>query len=113
MTIDWKIENLHCKILENELSNIVYKIQCICKVTDIIDNKSYTSAKRITIVLPIETPDPLNFIEFNNLTKTQVVEWIENSLGEESLSTLTLELSTQNNLKANPIVVTLNPPFNN
>jgi len=109
MTTSWKIEKLDCKVSENGLSNVAYRVHCICNVIDVIDGKSYVAAKRV--VIPLTSPDPGNFTEFSNLTKAQVVEWIENSLGEEGLSTLTLELSTQNNLKANPIVVTLEPPF--
>lgn len=109
MALDWRIEKLDCKVSENGLSNVAYRVQCICKVIDVIDGKSYVATKRV--IVPLASPDPGNFTEFSNLTKTQVVEWIESSLGEEGLSTLTLELSTKNNLKANPIVVTLEPPF--
>ena len=110
MTVDWNIEKLECKVLENGLTNVVSKIQCICKVTDIINNKSYVSSKRI--LLSISPPNLPNFTEFEELTKSQVVGWIEDTLGED-LTSLTTELSDKNNLQANPIVITLNPPFNN
>jgi hypothetical protein len=109
MTIDWKIENLECKVLENGLTNVVSKIQCICKVTDIINNKSYVSTKRI--LLSISPPNLSNFTEFEELTKLQVVGWIEDTLGED-LTPLTTELSDKNYLQSNPIHITLNPPFN-
>ena len=110
MTVDWKIEKLECKVLENGLTNIVYQIQCICRVTDVINTKSYTSAKRT--IISLLSPDSENFIEFEDLTKPQIVEWIEDALGE-NLSILTTELSTKNSLLANPITISLDPPFDN
>ena len=109
MTVNWNIEKLECKVLENGLSNVVYKIQCVCKVTDIIEGKSYTSTKRILIA--VSPPNLLNFTEFEELTKSQVVGWIEDTLGED-LTSLTTELSDKNNLQANPTIVILKPPFN-
>lgn len=111
MTTDWKIEKLECKVSENGLSNVVYKIQWIYKVTNTIDTKQYSSANRGNSYLP--TPSPLSFISYDNLTKQQVVDWVTDVLGEENLQTMTTELTNANILKANPVTVILNPPFNN
>jgi len=109
MTINWNIENLECKISENGLNNVVFKIQYVLRVTDIINEKPYSSGKRLFV--QVSSPDPTNFTEFEDLTKEQVVGWITASLGETGLSYLTSELSAENTSKANPTTVILNPPF--
>ena len=110
MTTDWKIEKLECKVSENGLSNVVYKIQWVYKVTDTINGKKYYSARRGNSSL--SNPDPLSFTSYDNLTKQQVVDWIINTLGEEYITSMTTDLDNTNYYKANPVTVILNPPFN-
>jgi hypothetical protein len=109
MTTDWKIEQLECKVSENGLSNVVYKIRWTYNVVDTINGKKYRSNKfGITNIAP---PNPQSFTLYDKLTKEQVVGWIIDVLGTENVTLMTTELSNKNNLKANPTIVGLKPPF--
>jgi hypothetical protein len=110
MTTNWRIEKLECIVSENELTNIVYKIQCVFRLKQIINGKSYTSGERFFIIVP--KPNVESFIEYENLTEAQVVEWIENNLGEERISELTTQLTEKNNRQANPTTIIFEYPFN-
>jgi hypothetical protein len=49
-------------------------------------------------------------VDYENLTKEQVVSWLEGTLDVEHLKE---NLAYQIDLQINPIVATLNPPFGN
>jgi hypothetical protein len=40
-------------------------------------------------------PDPDNFIEYDELTKEEVVQWVQDALGEEQVETIEVGLSIQ------------------
>lgn len=107
----WKILKLECIISDNGLSNVVYRVHWLYAVTSIINEKKYVSTSNG--ILPIAAPTPENFVAFNELTKQQVVNWVIDILGEENIQTMTTELTNANTLKANPVTITLHPPFSN
>lgn len=110
MTINWRIDQLECKVSENGLSNVVSNIECVLKVTDIINNKSYTSGQRFSSI-SLQSPNSETFVEYDNLTQEQVVEWITDYLGESNLNDIIADLSAQNSLKANPTTIIKILPF--
>lgn len=117
MTTNWTIQKLECKVSENGLSNVVYKIHWIFRVTETFDieidgnlvPKKYTSVR--SGISSISQPDPLSFTSYDNLTKEQVVGWLVDTLGEEYITSMTTDLDNQNYYKANPIIVTVLPFF--
>lgn len=119
MTTNWVIQKLECKVSEDGLSNVVYKIYWIYRVTEIVDvevngnliSKKYNSAR--SGVLTLSPPDPLSFTSYNDLTKEQVVGWVVDSLGEEYITSMTTDLDNQNYYKINPLIITPDLPFNN
>lgn len=110
MTTNWLIKKLECKVSENGLSNVVYKIHWVYQVISIINGKKYHSTKLGITSIP--GPDSLSFTSYENLTKEQVVGWLIDVLEEANISSMTNHLHNQNILKANPITVILDPPFN-
>jgi hypothetical protein len=55
-------------------------------------------------------PTPENFTNYNNVTKEQMVSWLESVL---DVSAMQENLNKQIELLKNPITATLPPPFNN
>ena len=109
MNIDWNILKLECKTSENGLTNIVQRIQWNYKVTETVNGQEYSSEINGSLDLP--SPSQESFIPFESLTKEQVVNWIELTMGSEYLTELTNYLLNQINEKVSPTVVYLDPPF--
>jgi hypothetical protein len=55
-------------------------------------------------------PTPENFTDYNNVTKEQMVSWLEGVLDVPAMQ---LNLNAQIELLKNPVTATLPPPFNN
>jgi hypothetical protein len=109
MTTNWTISKLECKVLENGLANVAYTAHWRFRVTDEINGETYSAENYGAVKLG--DPDPENFTAFEDLTKEQVVGWITASLLEGFVENMTANLVDQINKQANPVVVTLDPPF--
>lgn len=111
MDINWNILKLECKTLENGLTNIVFKIHWTYKLSTIVNEQEYSSSK--SLVTELSSPDPNNFTLYESLTKEQVIGWIEREVGVTSMESLYNELESNINQQINPVVLVLNPPFEN
>jgi hypothetical protein len=98
ITYTWKIEHLDCVHSQDELTNIVCKIHW----------RLYGSDGFYTLNLYGDTqicgPDPENFVEYDNLTESAVIQWLKDSINEsaneERHSVIQLETSLENMLAA-------------
>lgn len=106
MTTNWNIIKLICKTTDVNLSNVVYKVQWECKVSD-TSNKSVSEYG----VCTLGQPDPNIFIQYDNLTKVEVVNWVKSTLGQ----TLVNQIENRLNDRLNEVISTvfLDPPFTN
>lgn len=104
-TYNWIISALECKVSEDGLTNVVSTIHWRYNATneDGITADTYGAQ-------PVGSPDPANFTPYENITKEQVVGWLEASLDVPALQ---LQLDEQINLIVNPIDVTPPLPFTN
>ena len=76
-TYAWTINKLDVRPTQDSLSNVVYNIHWTYTATsDQVDSngKAYTAEAIGTS--PVGEPDPENFTDFNNLTQSQVEEWL-------------------------------------
>jgi hypothetical protein len=106
MTTTWSIIKLICKTTEGNLSNVVYRVNWECKKSDDVNN--FVTEQGMCI---LPQPDPNNFIQYNSLTKTEVVTWVQSELGTTFITGLETRLTERLDEKVN--TVTLDPPFNN
>ena len=106
MTTTWNIIKLICKTTDGNLSNVVYKVQWECKRSDSSNN----SVDEIGICT-LAQADPSNFIQYDNLTKAEVVNWVKATLGTPLVNTIESRLVTRLNDKLSTVV--LDPPFTN
>ena len=104
-TYNWIISALECKVKEGDLTDVVYIVHWRYDAT----NENEVSAE-IYGAESIAFPNPEDFIPYPELTKDQVVGWLEASLDVPKLQ---LYLDEQIDLIVNPINVTLPPPFEN
>lgn len=105
MTTTWNIDKMVCKISEGSLTNVVEYIHWECKKSDGVNEVSEKG------FCTLSQPDPNSFTQYNQLTKTQVVSWIQTTLGSSKLTELADRLSAR--LTEKTTMVSLDPPFTN
>ena len=102
-TYNWKINALDAKITEGDNSNVIYTVHWTLIATN--DTEEYTASTIGTLDV---TYDPDNFIPYADLTKADVVGWLEAGLDVE---TIKANLDNQIELKINPVDETLRPDW--
>jgi hypothetical protein len=104
-TYNWVIEALDCKVNEGNLQDVVYTVHWRYRATNENDITAETYGAQA--VLP---PSEEDFTPYNELTKEQVVGWLEASM---DVSSMDLYLDNQIELIVNPVDVTPPLPFVN
>lgn len=105
-TYNWIISALECKVNgDDNLKNVVYTVHWRYNATN--ENEIIVDTYGAQ---PLSSPDPAAFTPYENITKEQVVGWLEASI---DVSALQAGLDEQINLIVNPVDVTLPPPFAN
>ena len=102
---NWIISALECKVKEGDMTDVVYTVHWRYNATN--ENGITVDTYGAQVV---GSPDPANFTPYENITKEQVVGWLEASLDVPALQ---LQLDKQINLIVNPIDVTPPLPFTN
>ena len=101
----WVIAALDCKVNEGNLQDVVYTVHWRYRATD--ENGITAETYGAQAVLP---PSEEDFTPYNELTKEQVVGWLEASM---DVSSMDLYLDNQIELIVNPVDVTPPLPFVN
>ena len=102
-TYNWKINALDAKITEGDDSDVIYTVHWTLTATD--DTEEYTASSIGTLSV---TYDPDNFTPYADLTKDDVVVWLETGLDVEAMKA---NLDNQIELKINPVDETLRPDW--
>jgi hypothetical protein len=103
-TYHWKIVQLDAKIKENELDNVIYTVHYRFYAEDDSDPKI---VRDIIGCIGVEY-DPDNFIPYEDLTKEDVVGWLEADLNVEGMKQ---NLDQEINLIKNPVDEYLKPDW--
>jgi hypothetical protein len=79
ITFDYEIEALGVHNTLNEKNNVVYEIRVflVGKNKIVTENTESESILKEYFVVHVPTNDLQNFIEYEQLTKQNVIEWIE------------------------------------
>jgi len=104
-TYSWKINQLDAKIQEGELQNVIYVIHYNYKAVDPSGEYTSTSVAILSIEYNPETP----FIPYDELTKEDVVSWLEAGI---DVNILQESLDKQIELQKNPVDEYLHPDWN-
>ena len=104
MIFKWTISALDCAVKDGTLNNVVQTIHWRYSATDAdgITAETYGAQS-------ISQPDPNNFINFEELTKTELESWLEGAMDVDAMQA---SLEAQIELIKNPVKVTLTPPYN-
>lgn len=108
MVFDWIISAMDCKIHEGEMTDVVQTVHWRYNATDVVEEKTYFA--EMYGATAVGEPTPENFTSYPDLTKEQVVGWLEETL---DVTAMQENLTKQIELQINPIDVTLPPPFAN
>ena len=103
---NWEILAMEVVLQQDGLTNVVSNLDWKLKAT--VDGEKYNAyhiAKQY-----VSAPNADAFTNYEELTKDQVVGWLESLLDVPQLKE---NLEEQINLQVNPTHATLNPPFNN
>ena len=104
-TYTWKINQLDAKIHEDGLNNVIYTIHWTYIATD--DSEEPISASSIgCLAVKYNEGDP--FIPYNELTKDNVINWLE---GEYNVEEMKNTLDNQIELIKNPVDEYLHPDW--
>jgi len=105
-TYNWRINALDAKIHENDLDNVIYTVHWSFIGQD--DSEEPVSASSIgNLGVQYNPENP--FISYDDLTKEDVVGWLEAALDVDSMKE---NLDKQIELKKNPVDETLRPNWN-
>jgi hypothetical protein len=102
----WEITAMEVTLQVDGLTNVVSNIDWRLIAT--VEDKPYRAlhwAKQY-----VSAPDATTFTNYEELTKEQVVGWLEGVLNVPQLKE---NLEEQINLQANPVTAILPPPFQN
>lgn len=105
-TYNWIISALECKVNgEDDLKNVVYTVHWRYNATN--ENEITVDTYGAQIV---GSPDPAVFTPYADITKAQVVAWLEILIDVPAMNEA---LDARILLIENPVDVTLPPPFEN
>lgn len=102
---DWKINQLDAKIHEDNLDNVIFAIHWTYIASD--DSEPRICVEDIGVCPIIYNPEN-PFIPYTNLTKDEVVGWLESNLDVDKMK---INLDKQIELKKNPVDEFLKPPW--
>ncbi len=104
-TYTWKINQLDAKIHEDDLNNVIYNIHwSLIAQNDADEPIVVSNIGTLNVTYNPDNP----FIEYDNLTKEDVVGWLESGLNVESLKQ---NLDNQIELIKNPVDEYLHPDW--
>lgn len=104
----WVINSMDTALLEDGLTDVVKTVNWTYQEIDIDNNKTYTA--EIYGTMPCQTPSSTDFTAYADLTKEQVIGWLEAGLNVIELQDV---LNMQINYLKNPPTVILPLPFPN
>ena len=106
ITFEWQFPSLFVVLKQGALSNIVTQVDWVLEATH---EKEKLASCSGTVSLGQVSKE--SFINFNQLTKENVLEWVLLSLGEDEVSKLKENLAAQAVEQLNFVSVSMSPPW--
>jgi hypothetical protein len=99
LQVTWKIDQVDAIPQLGTRTNIVRIVHWRANGVD----DTFTSTTYGAVQLPEPTDQ---FIEFQNLTETQIIEWVKTALGEEQVAGIETDLGRMIENQKNPPIIT-------
>lgn len=106
MTTDWVISAMECRVHEENMDDVVIIVHWRYQARELHEEKEYFA--ETYGATSVGMPDPETFTPFDQLTKEQVVGWLEEELDVDQMNA---SLQENINLQINPVTVTLPPAW--
>lgn len=106
MTTDWVISAMECKVHEEDMTDVVIIVHWRYQARELHEEKEYFA--ETYGATSVGMPDPETFTPYDQLTKEQVVGWLEEELDVDQMNA---SLQENINLQINPVTVTLPPAW--
>ena len=107
MEYTWVISALECKVKDGELDNVIYVVHWRLGASNGLKDDEEIKVDTYG-GLHLESPTDVDFGPYDQITKEQVIGWLESKL---DVADIKENLEKQINLIANPISVTNVAPF--
>lgn len=107
-TYEWNIYQLDTYPQYEGQSDVVFK--AYWTITGLNENGISGFVKGIQDIT-LNPDDP--YIPYNDLTKDQIISWVQTAMGPDQITIHEVNIDTQINEKVNPMVVVLPLPWNN
>jgi hypothetical protein len=101
----WLIEQMECYPQHQGQTNVVFNVHWRVNAVD----GAYSATNYGTCNVPYDAESP--FTPFDQLTKAQVVGWIQTAMGQEQVAAIEFKLATDIVNQMDPPVVTPSLPW--
>jgi len=94
ITYDWNCKTVDTRPTEGEKNNVVYNVHW--RVTGTLDDGGEDSPHTYTSIgtQQLSSSDATDFVQFEDITISQIVEWTKEAMGEEGI------VNIENNIEA-------------
>jgi hypothetical protein len=106
MITDWVISAMECRVHEENMDDVVIIVHWRYQARELHEEIEYFA--ETYGATSVGMPDPETFTPYDQLTKEQVVGWLEAELDVEKMNE---SLQENINLQINPVTVTLPPAW--
>lgn len=103
----WTISSLDVAPSEDTLTDVIKVAHWRYRATDSVDDLT----TEVYGAQGFVAPDPAAYTPFDSVTKAQVVEWIEDAIGEEGMDAMNASLAVAIENLRNPPIVTMPVPW--
>ena len=103
----WEVSRMDCRVQEDNLSDVVYQCHWRCSATEVDGDKTYSASVYSTCSIP--GPNPASFVPFDQLTQTEVLNWIWANGVDRAATEAAVEAQLE--LQKHPVTVSLAPPW--
>ena len=106
ITYDWNCKTVDTRPVEGEKNNVVYNVHW--RVTGTLDDGGEDSPHSYTSIgtQQLSSSDATDFVEFEDITISQIVEWTKEAIGEEGVLDIENNIATAIEDVKNPKSVT-------
>ena len=101
----WHVSSVNVFPEFNGKQNVVATVKFCVAGTDGKNTATVSGSQDLTL------SDVSQFVEYENLTETQIIDWVKTALGESGQFTYTAEISAILTQKTMPVVLPINIPL--
>ena len=105
ITYTWDFLKFNAHPTLNSMNNVIYNVEFILNGSD-----GEGHAAQVFNTVGLSEPDPSNFVEFDQLTPTQIETWVTYALGS-NLDTYKAMIASQIQNQITPASASLAPPW--